>query len=156
MNQRENDFSRRQGLGMTAASMSRRRMLGGIAAALMGACLVLTGNTSAHDIDLDKAQEIARDYARSVRKESNGKYLHYSTDCYKLFQGHNHYVRCRIEYDSKETKGTGSRACRETVDVFFQPHDNGERYNYWIKHHSEQCGSRRFRGAMWRLRANQT
>lgn len=154
MSKQENGLSRRQMSGMTVGHTLRRSALAGIAAMLMGASLTFTGGASAHNIDLAKAQEIARDYARSVRKESNGKYPHYSTDCYKLFQGHNHYVRCLIEYTNDENPGgTKSALCRETIDVFFQPHNIGERYNYWIKHHSGQCGSRRFRGAMWRLRA---
>ncbi len=134
--------------------MLRRRVLAGIAALLMGVSLVFTLSASAHNISLANAQEMARDYARSVRKGSKGKYLHYSTDCYKLFQDHNHYVRCQIDYtDDEKTGGTNSAVCRETIDVFFQPHNAGERSNYWIKHHSGQCGSRSFRGTMWRLRA---
>ncbi|MBA3765852.1 MAG: hypothetical protein H0W99_02470 [Acidobacteria bacterium] len=99
-----------------------RRALYGIIALLMCVSLVFTLSASAHNIDLAKAQEIARDYARQVRKESNGKYLHYSTDCRNLFQGHNHYVRCAIEYtDDEKTGGTNPALCRESIDVFFQP-----------------------------------
>ena len=134
-----------------------RRVLAVIASLLMGASLVFTLSASAHDISHANAQEIARDYARGVREESNGKYLHYSTDCYKLFTGHNHYVRCQIDYtDDQKTGGINPAVCRETIDVFFQPHNQGERYNYWIKHHSGQCGSRSYRGTMRRMRTEQT
>lgn len=154
MSKPENNFSRREILGMRLGFMLRRRVLAGIAAMLMGASLIFTGGASAHSIDLAQAQEIARDYARSVRKESNGKYPHYTTDCYKLYQGHNHYVRCSIEYiDDEHPGGTKTALCRESIDVFFQPHSISERENYWIQHHSEPCGSRRLRATMWRLRA---
>jgi hypothetical protein len=81
-----------------------RRVLAGITAILLGASLIFTSSASAHNISLDKAWEIARDYARQVRSESGGKYTNYATDCYNLFQGHNHFVRCPIEYDNEETR----------------------------------------------------
>ena len=111
---------------------------------LIGASLLLSSPASAHNINLEKAQELARDYAREVRKESNGKYLHYTTDCYNLFQGHNHYVRCLIEYDNDED--ATSRACRETIDVYLQAHNRGEHFDYYIRHYSGQCGSKKLRG----------
>ena len=95
-----------------------RHVLSGIAALLIGALLIFPWTTSAHSINLEKAQEFAREYARKVRKESNGKYTHYSTDCWNLFQGHNHYVRCTIEYDDDADKDQTTRLCRESVDVF--------------------------------------
>ena len=122
-------------------------------ALLLGASFSFSRSVSAHDIDLAGAREIARDYARSVRADSDGKYLHYTTSCYKLFQGHNHYVRCTIEYtDDAHPGGTESALCREVMDVYFQPHGNGVRYEYWIRHHDGPCGKRRLNGTMWRLR----
>src|SRR4051812_21136000 len=108
---------------MSKREMMRRSAFAGIAVILMGASLVFPWNVSAHNIDLEKAQELARDYAREVRRESGGKYTHYTTDCYKLFEGHNHYVRCLIEYDNDETENTTTRVCRETLDVYLQPHN---------------------------------
>ena len=128
--------------------MLRRRVLAGIAALLMGASLIFTSSAFAHNIDLAKAQEIARDYARLVRSESGGKYTHYATDCYNLYQGHNHFVRCQIEYDNEETKNstTDTRACRETIDIYLRPHNQGETFDYYIRHQGEACGRRRLRG----------
>src|SRR4051812_3018819 len=117
------------------AHILRRRMLAGINALLIGTSLVFPWGASAHNINLAKAQELARDYAREVRRESGGRYTHYTTDCYHLFQGHNHYVRCLIEYDDDdETKDPTWRACRETVDVYLQAHNRGETFDYYMKH----------------------
>jgi hypothetical protein len=148
MSKQDNDFSRRRMLGMTVGSVLRRRVVARIAAVLMGASLVFSGSASAHNISLDKAWEIARNYARSVRSESGGKYTHYFTDCYSLFQGHNHFVRCSIDYDNEKTKNskTGSRACRESIDIYLRPHNQGETFDYYMRHRDEACGSRRLRG----------
>ena len=132
---------------MTAGYLLRRRILAGIAVLIMGASVVLE-SVSAHNINLEKAQEFARDYAREVRQESAGKYLHYTTDCINLFKGHNHYARCTIEFTDDENPGnTKSALCRETVDVYLQPHNRGEVFKYYMKHYSGQCGSKRLRGA---------
>ena len=126
--------------------MLRRKTPTGIAVLLISACLVFPWTTSAHNIKLEKAQELAREYARNVRKESGGKYLHYSTDCIKLYQDHNHYVRCMIEYDDDKTQDT-NMLCREAIDIFLQPHNRGETFAYFMKHYSGQCGSKKLRGA---------
>ena len=132
---------------MTAGNLLRRRILAGIAVLLMDVGVLLE-SVSAHNISLAKAQEFARDYAREVREESGGKYLHYTTDCIKLFQGHNHYVRCSIEFtDDKNPGGTKSAVCREQIDVYLQPHNRGEVFKYYMKHYSGQCGTKRLRGA---------
>ncbi len=127
--------------------MRRRNLRLGVAAFFIGGGLVLPVTLSAHNINLEKAQEFARDYARQVRKESNGKYTHYSTDCYRLFEGHNHYVRCLIEYDDDAPKDKSSKLCRETIDVYLQAHNRGETFDYYIKHYSGRCGSKRLNGA---------
>ena len=67
---------------------------------LLGASFVFTLSASAHNIDLKKAREIAREYARQVPDESGGRYAHYSTNCVRAFPNHNHYVRCLIDYQS--------------------------------------------------------
>ena len=132
---------------MNTCYLLRRRMIAGLTAVLMGAS-VLSGIVSAHDINLAMAQEFARDYARSVREESGGKYLHYTTDCIRLFQGHNHYVRCTIEFTNDENPGgTNSAACREQIDIYLQPHNRGETFKYYMKHYSGKCGAKRLRGA---------
>ena len=136
-----------QRLGVTVRTLLQRKMPAGIVLVLIGATLVLPWTVSAHNINLDKAQELARNYARKVRTESNGKYTHYSTDCVNLFQGHNHYVRCTIEYDNDDDNDSNSRLCREAVDVFLQPHNRGETFNYFMKHYSGRCGSKTLRGA---------
>jgi hypothetical protein len=147
MSTQENNHSGPEPLGMTAGHMLRRKILAGIAVLLMGAG-PLSESASAHNINLAKAQEFARDYAREVREESGGKYLHYTTDCIKLFQGHNHYVRCTIEFTNDENPGNDkSAACREQIDVYLQAHNRGEVFKYYIKQYSGQCGSKRLRGA---------
>ncbi len=81
MSQQENIFSRRKRLGMRLDFMLKRKVLAGIAAIVMGASLVFTLSASAHDIDVEKAREMSRDYARTVHKERN--YLHYKMNCNK-------------------------------------------------------------------------
>jgi hypothetical protein len=132
---------------MTAGYLQRRRIFAGAVVLLMGASVLLE-SVAAHNINLAKAQEFARDYAREVREESAGKYLHYTTDCYKLFQGHNHYVRCTIEFTNDENPGNDkSAACREQIDVYLQPHNRGEVFKYYMKHYSGPCGTKWLRGA---------
>ena len=121
MSKQDNDFSRRRMLGMTVGAVLRRRVVAGIAAVIMGASLVFTGSTSAHNIDLDKAWELARNYARSVRKES-GRYLHYSTNCVRAFPKHNHIVRCVIQYQDAKDTAAGMDTCIETIELFLPPH----------------------------------
>lgn len=47
--------------------MFKRRVLAGIAAILMDASLVFSRGASAHNISLERAREMTRDYARTVR-----------------------------------------------------------------------------------------
>ena len=125
MSKQEQDSSRREKLKMSLSFMLRRRVLAGIAAILIGTSLIFSGNVSAHNIDLKKARELARERARRVRDESGGKYLHYSTSCVKSYPGHNHYVRCRIDYQNEADAEKGVYTCRETIDVFMSAHDGG-------------------------------
>lgn len=81
MSTQQKNFPRCERLGMRLNFMLRRRVLAGIAVMLMGASLVFMLSASAHNIDLDKAWALARDYARIVRKESPKRYLHYATNC---------------------------------------------------------------------------
>ncbi len=140
----ENRHSRRERLGITMGFILSRRVLAGIAAILMCASLVFTLRASAHNISLANAQEMARQYAKSVREESNGKYIRTMTDCYELFPGHNHYVHCEIDYKDQATKNAGQGVCYETIDIYIQPHRDGQSFKKSMKHHSYQhCGKRR-------------
>jgi hypothetical protein len=120
MNTQDDGYSRRERLG--------RRVLAGIAAILIGASFIFTSSASAHNINLNKAWEMAREYARGVRAESNGKYLHYTTDCWELFEGHNHYVRCGISYNNRVGDRAPTILCRETIDVYHQAHGDVVRF----------------------------
>jgi len=147
MSQQENGFSRRERLGMRTGFQLRSRDLAGIVAILMGVSLVFTLRASAHNISLANAQEMARQYARTVREESQGRYIRTKTDCYNLFPGHNHQVRCEIDYDNEATKNTGATVCSETIDVYVSSHRGGQSFKKWMKHSSPQiCGIRRLSG----------
>jgi hypothetical protein len=137
MSTRAHNLSRRE--------MPRRRVLAGIAVLLMGASLVFTSSASAHNIDVAKAREIARDYARQVRDESGGKYLHYGTTCTRNFPNHNHSARCTINYYNAKDKAAGVYTCRETIEIFLSPHgDSLPDYRISGRHTSNSnCGGRR-------------
>lgn len=122
-----------------------RRSLACIAALLMVASLVFTRSTSAHNIDVKKARELVRDYARGVRDQSGGKYLHYSTRCTRSNPGHNHYVSCVVEYQNAKDKAAGVYTCKETLIIFLQAHSGSvEDYRIVGRHASNNtCGSRR-------------
>ncbi|MFL6229074.1 MAG: hypothetical protein ACJ741_09865 [Pyrinomonadaceae bacterium] len=127
----------------------RRRVLAGVAAMLMGVSLIFAGNVSAHNIDLVKAREVARAYARQVRDESGGKYAHYSTSCVAAFPGHNHIARCMIDYKNAADSERGTYTCRELIEIKMPPHSksgqiNFELYGYHAS--NNQCGSRRLNG----------
>ena len=122
--------------------MLLRRMLIGIVVLFIGASLLCPRKTSAHNIDLEKAQEMARDYARLIRQQSNGKYLHYSTKCGKAFPGHNHVVRCTIDYQNARDTERGIYTCRETIEIIHKSHNNfsGD-YRFYGNHSSTKCGN---------------
>jgi hypothetical protein len=128
---------------MTRGFTLRRRMLAGIAALLMGASLVFTGNTSAHNIDVAKARELAREYARQIRDESGGKYKNYTTRCGAQFPNHNHLVSCTIQYYNEKDKAAGVYTCKEKIQLHMSSHSrSNEDYRIWGSHLSSQCGSR--------------
>lgn len=138
MSRQANNFSRRE--------MLRRRILAGFAAILMGASLVFSGSASAHNIDLAKAREVARDFAMAIRASSDGgyygKYLHYSTNCWRAFPGHNHIVKCTLEYQNAKDTEKGVYTCKESIEVFLQSHKYGESYVMQIRHTSmNKCGA---------------
>jgi len=122
--------------------MLRRRILTGIAVLMMGASLFSSRRAEAHNIDLEKAQEMARVYARLVRTQSGGKYLHYSTKCGKAFPGHNHVVRCTIDYQNESDTQKGVYTCRETIELFHRSHRTyGGDYLIFGNHSSTKCGN---------------
>ena len=141
-----NNFSPRQLLGITTGLMLRRRALAGVAVILIGASLIFSGIVSAHNIDLKKARELARDYARKVRDESGGKYAHYSTNCVAAFPNHNHIARCQIDYRNAEDEQKGVYTCRELVEFKMMAHDRGWGYTIFGYHAQGQCGSKRLNG----------
>jgi hypothetical protein len=123
-----------------------RRVLALIATVVMGASLIFTWSTSAHNIDLAKAREAIREYARGVRNEPGRGYVHYSTDCQKMFPGHNHRVRCVVSYQNEKDSAAGVYTCREAIEVLMPPHSSSspELYLLAARHTSANtCGSRR-------------
>ncbi len=150
MSKQETDFSRRQILRETMCFMLGRSVLTGIIAVLMGASLVFTESVSAHNIDLAKAKVLARDYARKVREESQGKYIRSTWNCVNAFPNHNHYVRCLIQHQTVDDKAAGVYSCKETVELFMAPDDSfkgGPLYRIYAKHTSTNvCGRSRLDG----------
>ena len=125
--------------------MLRRNLLFGIIAILMYASLVFSWNVSAHNIDLKKAREAARTYARQVRDESGGKYVHYSTNCVAAFPGHNHIARCLIDYQNEADTKKGVYTCRELIEIKVPVHGyyKGLSFELYGYHASVECGNRR-------------
>lgn len=130
MRAQENRFARSKKLGMTMGSGPSRRVLAGLAAILIGASLIFSPRVSSHNIDLAKARDVAREYARKVRDESGGKYLHYSTSCKKAFPGHNHVAYCTIDYQNATDAEKGVYTCRETIQIFMWAHRSDGSYNF--------------------------
>ncbi len=125
----------------------RRKSLAVIVAIVIGANLVFTWSTSAHNIDLKKARELVRDYARKVRDESGGKYVHYSTNCVAAFPNHNHIARCLVEYRNEADTKKGVYTCQELIEINLPPHDGNQMgYDLWASHVSfSQWGKSRLK-----------
>ena len=120
--------------------MSRRSLMI-IVSILIGSSLLFTWKASAHNIDLAKAREVIRNYARRVRDESVGKYAHYSTSCVAAFPGHNHIARCLIDYKNEADTKKGVYTCRELIEVKLWAHDAGINYTPRGVHVSPPCGN---------------
>jgi hypothetical protein len=143
MSPQQNNFPSRARLGMTKSFIMRRILVAGVVALLMGASLIFSGSASAHNIDLAKARETARDFARAIRAQSNGNLIHYSTNCVRAFPGHNHIVRCNIEYQNAKDTEKGVYTCKESVEIFVDSHSrgSGEDYRTFVRHTSRnRCG----------------
>ena len=144
-----NNFSPRRILVMATGIMLRRSALAGITTILMIASFIFSGNVSAHNIDLAKAREAAREYARMVREQVHGglygTFVHYSTNCVRAFPGHNHIVRCQIDYQNDADAKRGVYTCRELIEIKMRPHDgdvvNYELYGFHASNNS--CGPER-------------
>jgi hypothetical protein len=109
----------------------------------MGASLVFSGSTSAHNIDVKKAREVIREYARGVRDQSGGKYIHFSTRCGAMFPNHNHYARCTVEYQNAKDSAAGVYTCKEKIQLHMGSHSrSNEDFRILGNHISSQCGSR--------------
>src|SRR4029078_9281910 len=115
-----------------------------IVAMLIGVNFVFTCSTSAHNIDLAKAREGIRNYARNVRDQSGGKYAHYSTSCVAAFPGHNHIARCVVDYKNEADTKKGVYTCRELIEVKLAIHDSGINYTPYGAHVSAPCGKEKF------------
>lgn len=146
MSRQENYFEGREKLGMTNGFVNGRKVLAVLLAVMIGASFVFTAGVSAHNIDLAKARELVRDYARIVRSESNGRYLHYKTTCVRAYPNHNHYVRCVVEYQDAKDTAAGVYTCRESVEVFHSAHSSSGEISYELagRHtSSNRCGGNR-------------
>ena len=134
------------GLRILGESFMLRKSLVVLVVFLMATSFVGIQGTSAHNIDLKKAREIVRDYARQVRDESGGKYVHYSTNCVNAFPNHNHIARCLVEFRNAADSEKGVYTCRELIEIKMPAHNDGAiSYNLWANHVSDnQCGSTRF------------
>lgn len=113
------------------------------AVVMMAVSFAFTLSTSAHNINLARAREKAREYARLVRDDSDGLYTRYRTDCreFPAGGGHHHIVRCVIEFDDEVTikSKSGKHVCRETLEINFSPHNRGVSYQMNLKHYSGNC-----------------
>jgi hypothetical protein len=122
--------------------MLMKRVIVGIAVLLMVASLVFPWSASAHNIDVKKATEVAKEYAREVIKESQGKYLHFKWRCGRMYPGHNHYVGCTIEYQNAKDKAAGVYTCKETININMKPNRGKDIYDLYASHTSFRCGNR--------------
>jgi hypothetical protein len=124
----------------------RRKSLIVVVAILMGTNFVFRWSASAHNIDLKKAREAARDYARMVREQVHGglqgTFVHFSTSCVSAFPGHNHIVRCLIEFQNAADTKKGVYTCREMIEIKMHPHKGDEvNYDLYLSHASTNtCG----------------
>jgi uncharacterized protein (DUF2147 family) len=124
-----------------------RRVVVAMAILLMGASLVFTLSASAHNVGLAKAKEMAREYSLRVLNDQSKGYVQVIRRCSNAFSGHNHYVRCTIQYEDKQSKEIdGVFACTENIEVYFQSHRDGQNFQYYMKHTSRSCGSERLSG----------
>ena len=112
--------------------MLRRRVLAGIAALLMGASLVFTSSTSAHELTLTKARRKAERRGQGHSRSANSSYGTYKTVCTRMEY---HYVRCKIYYygRSSPAQKNDSILCTEFLNVYYKNEsDRGVYYEFVI------------------------
>lgn len=85
-------------------------------------------NVDAHNIDVVKAREKAREYARKKVDDPNRAYQHFSTDCMAAFPDHNHYVRCSILYLDDNRR----LLCKEKIEVYLGEHHKAKGLDFGI------------------------
>jgi len=124
-----------------------RRLLPIGVAAAMGTSLFFTGTASAHNINLETAKAKVRPYVSQVLNDPSRGYVQAITRCSRAFSGHNHYIRCTVQYENAESKNVdGVFACTEKVEAYHQSHRDGINYQIYRKHTSPPCGSITLRG----------
>ena len=127
----------------------RRKSLIVIVAILLASSPVFKWSASAHNIDLKKAREAARDYARMVMEQVHGglqgTFIHYSTNCVRAFPGHNHIARCLIEFQNADDTRKGTYTCRELIEIKMRPHRGDQvDFDLHLSHASaNNCGPNR-------------
>lgn len=96
---------------------------------------------SAHNIPLRGAKATVHDYAIRVLDDKKNPYVRFHLNCANAFTGHNHFVRCTVKYYN-DWKSEAPIACKESIEVYFQPHKflRSENYNYYTRHTSRPCG----------------
>jgi len=129
-------------VGIMLNLILRVRVLAGITAVLMVASLPLTQIASVHDISLAMAKTRVVKYAEKIVKSKN--YDEAITECKRAFPGHNHYVRCEVKYKDRRNKNKENVfSCTEKIEVYFQPHNQGEEHIYYMRHTTRECGDTR-------------
>jgi hypothetical protein len=127
--------------------MSRRRALVAIGvAAALGASLLVSGPASAHNISIRAAAQKADARAQQVMNATIA--IEADRSCKAAFQGHNHYARCTLRYDSAATRQTKRYWCSETLDVYLLPEDTTVHLTNTIftRHLTRSCWGPRLTG----------
>jgi hypothetical protein len=102
-----------------------RRVLVLIAALSMGASLVFTSSTSAHELTLTRARKAAEERGKGHSRSANSRYGTYKTICTRMEY---HFVRCQIQYYGRSSSAlkNNSLLCTEYVNVYYKSEsDNG-------------------------------
>jgi hypothetical protein len=109
-----------------------------MAVAVMGSLLV-TGTASAHNISIRAASQKADARAQQVLNATSA--VEADRSCKAAFQGHNHYARCTLRYDTAATKQTKRYWCTETLDVYHLPENSTEHLTntIFMRHLTRSC-----------------
>lgn len=115
-----------------------------VAAAATIAGLAFTGTASADNISVPVAKSKCRAYVQDVLKRTN--YVEASWTATPAFPGHNHYVRCAVNYDTAATSTKKYYACKETLDIYLLAHSGDSTRTMFMKHITDSCHSKVLRG----------